>query len=48
VLANYSEPVPSSNTTTVTGFGGTGGFAGGGGFSGTLPSGSAGGFGGGG
>ena len=47
VLADYSEPVPSSNTTTVSGFGGTGGFAGGGGFSGTLPSGSAGGFGGG-
>ena len=47
VLADYSEPVPSSNTTTVTGFGGTGGFGGGGGFSGTLPSGSAGEFGGG-
>jgi RND family efflux transporter MFP subunit len=47
VLADYSEPVPSSNTTTVTGFGGTGGFGGSGGFSGTLPSGNAGGFGGG-
>jgi RND family efflux transporter MFP subunit len=48
VLANYSEAVPSSNTTTVGGFGGTGGFGGSGGFSGTLPTGiSAGGIGGG-
>jgi RND family efflux transporter MFP subunit len=48
VLADYSDAVPSSNTTTVNGFGGTGGFGGaGGGFSGTLPSGSTGGFGGG-
>jgi multidrug efflux pump subunit AcrA (membrane-fusion protein) len=48
VLADYSDAVPSSNTTTVSGFGGTGGFGGAGvGFSGTLPSGSASGLGGG-
>ena len=34
VLADYSEPVPSSNTATVGGFGGAGGFGGGGRFSG--------------
>jgi trimeric autotransporter adhesin len=34
VLANYSEPVPASNTSTVGGFGGGGGFTGGGGFGG--------------
>jgi RND family efflux transporter MFP subunit len=47
VLADYSVAVPSSNTTTVSGFGGSGFGGAGGGFSGTLPSGSAGGFGGG-
>ena len=48
VLADYSEAVPSSNTTTVSGFGGGGGFGGSGGFSGSLPSGiGGGGFGGG-
>lgn len=41
VLADYSEPVPSSNTTTVGGFGGAGGFGGGGRFTGggSVPSG---------
>ena len=46
VLADYSEPVPSSNTATVGGFGGAGGFGGGGRFSGGGSFGS--GFGGGG
>jgi hypothetical protein len=34
VLADYAEAVPSSNSTTVGGFGG-GGFGGAGGFGGT-------------
>jgi multidrug efflux pump subunit AcrA (membrane-fusion protein) len=34
VLADYSEAVPTSNTATVGGFGGTGGFGGAGGFGG--------------
>jgi len=34
VLADYAEAVPTSNTATVGGFGGTGGFGGAGGFGG--------------
>jgi multidrug efflux pump subunit AcrA (membrane-fusion protein) len=34
VLADYAEPVPASNTSTVGGFGGGGAFTGGGGFGG--------------
>jgi RND family efflux transporter MFP subunit len=34
VLADYAEPVPTSNTATVGGFGGGGGFGGAGGFGG--------------
>jgi multidrug efflux pump subunit AcrA (membrane-fusion protein) len=43
VLADYSEAVPSSNTTTVGGLGGTGGFGGGAGFRGGGSSGGIGG-----
>ena len=46
VLADYAEPVPASNTSTVGGFGGGGGFGGAGGFGrgagGRFTSGSAG------